>query len=217
MRLRFGDQGADLSAAVEVRSLRFYRAMLGSIGLGEAYRNGFWDCDDLVAAFRIAIRNLGSLDRWRRRPPPRPLPAAAHLWRVPGTAGARRVATSRPLRPRKRPIRALPRRVDDVLVRSLPHPGASLGRPRRTGWSGSARPSNSGPDHLLEIGTGWAGWPHTRRDAAGAGSPPRRSRASSGAAPSGESETRESRIGSPSCSRTTGISAAGTRSSSRSR
>ena len=47
--LRFGDPDADLGATVEVHSPRFYRAMLGSVGLGEAYRDGVWDCDDLVA------------------------------------------------------------------------------------------------------------------------------------------------------------------------
>src|SRR4051794_29224427 len=63
---RFGTP-ADLSVTVEVNSPRFYRSLLGgSVGLGESYRDGLWDCDDLVGLLRIACRNLGSLDRWRR-------------------------------------------------------------------------------------------------------------------------------------------------------
>src|SRR3954453_18566999 len=53
----FCEPGAELSATVHVRSSRFYRALLGgTVGLGEAYRDGVWDCDDLVALLRIAAR-----------------------------------------------------------------------------------------------------------------------------------------------------------------
>src|SRR5829696_10510346 len=66
--LSFGETDAELSATIEIHSARFYRAMLGgSVGLGEAYRDGVWDSDDLVSLIRIACRNLGSLDAWRRR------------------------------------------------------------------------------------------------------------------------------------------------------
>src|SRR5262245_11123015 len=67
-RLAFGPEDAELRATVEIHSPGFYRAMLGgSVGLGEAYRDGVWDCDDLVALARIAARNMSGLDRWRRR------------------------------------------------------------------------------------------------------------------------------------------------------
>src|SRR2546429_2132738 len=82
--LRFGDGDAQLAATVEIRSPRFYRAMLGgSAGLGEAYRDGLWDCDDLVALVRIAARNMGPLDRWRRRLHPVLAPIQRTLWRGP--------------------------------------------------------------------------------------------------------------------------------------
>ena len=55
-RFRFGDPGADQHATVRVNSPRFYRALFGgTIGLGEAYRDGIWDCDDLVAKRRSKV------------------------------------------------------------------------------------------------------------------------------------------------------------------
>ena len=122
----------DLAATVEIHSPRFYRAMLGgSVGLGEAYRDGVWDCDDLVALVRIAVPQPGTA-----RPP-----GAAGCTRCSSPLRADAVARSAqqqaclapphlgPLRPRQRPLRPLSRRVDDVLVGSLPQPG---GDPRRS-------------------------------------------------------------------------------------
>ena len=47
----------------------FYRrlALQGSVGAGESYMDGHWDCDDLVALVRVMARNrpaLESLDGW---------------------------------------------------------------------------------------------------------------------------------------------------------
>ena len=42
-------------------------ALRGSTGLGEAYFEGLWDVDDLVAMLRIATRNLAPFDRLRAR------------------------------------------------------------------------------------------------------------------------------------------------------
>ena len=57
-RFTFGEPGSELSATVEIHSPTFYRSMLGgSIGMGESYRDGVWDTDDLVALNRIACRN----------------------------------------------------------------------------------------------------------------------------------------------------------------
>jgi cyclopropane-fatty-acyl-phospholipid synthase len=44
-RFLFGDPGSDLAIRLEVRSPAFYRSLLGgSVGLGESYRDGHWDC-----------------------------------------------------------------------------------------------------------------------------------------------------------------------------
>src|SRR4051812_20804845 len=80
----FGQPDAELSATVHVHSPRFYRALLGgTVGLGEAYRDGVWDCDGLVALLRIAARNMGPLDRLRRRLHPLLAPLQRTVWRIP--------------------------------------------------------------------------------------------------------------------------------------
>lgn len=57
-----GDQG--LVAHIRVRDPRFYSeiAFGGSIGGGEAYMHGYWDCDDLVAVVRLLLQNRRVLD-----------------------------------------------------------------------------------------------------------------------------------------------------------
>ena len=52
----------------------------------------------------------------------------------------------------------LPRRVDDVLERLVPPPGASLAEAQEARLDRICRALELGPDdHLLEIGTGWGG------------------------------------------------------------
>lgn len=59
----FGTPG-DLDITVRVKDLRFYRALAanGSVGAGEAYIDGLWQCDDLVALVRLLVRNRALLD-----------------------------------------------------------------------------------------------------------------------------------------------------------
>ena len=61
----FGAESADgLAAQITVLDPRFYAeiAFGGSIGAGEAWMHGYWDCDDLVALVRILLRNREVLD-----------------------------------------------------------------------------------------------------------------------------------------------------------
>ena len=53
-----------LHVHANVRSPDFYRqiAMNGSVGAGEAYMDGLWECDDLVALVRLLVRNRDLLD-----------------------------------------------------------------------------------------------------------------------------------------------------------
>jgi len=53
-----------LTAHVIVLSPEFYRqvAMNGSVGAGEAYMDGLWECSDLVALVRLLLRNRDLLD-----------------------------------------------------------------------------------------------------------------------------------------------------------
>ena len=53
-----------LHAHLRIHDPAFYRlaALNGSVGAGEAYMDGLWDCDDLVALVRILVRNRERLD-----------------------------------------------------------------------------------------------------------------------------------------------------------
>jgi cyclopropane-fatty-acyl-phospholipid synthase len=155
---RFGDAAADLAATIKVNSARFYRAVLGgSVGLGEAYRDGLWDCEDLVALIRIACRNLGSLDAWRRRLHPLLVPLEKTLWRVPRNsrdASRRHISAHYDL---GNDLFAL--YLDESMMYScavFPHPDASLAEAQQNRLERICRALELGPDdHLLEIGTGW--------------------------------------------------------------
>jgi len=157
-RFRFGDAAADVVATVKVNSMRFYRSLLsGSIGLGEAYRDCLWDCDDLVALLRIACRNLGSLDRWRRRLHPLLVPLERTLWRVPRNskrASRRHISEHYDL---GNDLFAL--YLDESMMYSsavFPNPDASLAEAQVNHLERICRALELGPeDHLLEIGTGW--------------------------------------------------------------
>jgi cyclopropane-fatty-acyl-phospholipid synthase len=53
-----------LRATLRVHDPAFYRAVAGngSVGAGEAYVDGCWECDDLVALIRMLVRNRDLLD-----------------------------------------------------------------------------------------------------------------------------------------------------------
>ena len=159
-RFGFGEAGADVKASVELHSPRFYRAALGgSIGLGEAYRDGVWDTDDPVALIRIACQNLPALDRWRRRAQPLLAPLQRTIWRVPrNTRGKsrRHISAHYDL---GNDLFAL--FLDESMMYSsawFPHPEASLGEAQEARLERVCRALELGPeDHLLEIGSGWGG------------------------------------------------------------
>lgn len=59
-RLAFGTPTADgLDATVRVHDARFWTELLasGTLGAGEAYRQGWWTADDLTTVVRILVRN----------------------------------------------------------------------------------------------------------------------------------------------------------------
>ncbi len=58
------DATEPLQVNVRVHAPDFYRqvALNGSVGAGEAYMDGHWDCDDLVALVRLLVRNRDLLD-----------------------------------------------------------------------------------------------------------------------------------------------------------
>jgi cyclopropane-fatty-acyl-phospholipid synthase len=60
--------GDALRACVRVHDPAFYGrvALNGSVGAAEAYMDGLWDCDDLVALVRMLVRNRDRLDAMER-------------------------------------------------------------------------------------------------------------------------------------------------------
>ena len=58
------DSSDTLRAQLRVNDPQFYRAVAanGSVGAAEAYMDGYWDCDDLVAVVRMLVRNRDLLD-----------------------------------------------------------------------------------------------------------------------------------------------------------
>jgi cyclopropane-fatty-acyl-phospholipid synthase len=58
----------ELRATLWIRDPEFYRrtALNGSVGAAEAYMDGMWDCDDLVALVQILVRNRDRLDAMER-------------------------------------------------------------------------------------------------------------------------------------------------------
>jgi cyclopropane-fatty-acyl-phospholipid synthase len=59
---------ATLRASLQIHDPAFYRyaALYGSVGAAEAFMDGLWDCDDLVALVRILVRNRDRLDAMER-------------------------------------------------------------------------------------------------------------------------------------------------------
>jgi cyclopropane-fatty-acyl-phospholipid synthase len=155
------DPARPLQATIEVRSLRFYRRLLrGSVGLCEAYMDGEFECDDLVAMTRIAALNVGALDRLRR--------VFAPLL-VPLQRWARFASRNTPSRSRRR-IEAhydlgnelFGLFLDDTMMYScavFEHPQADLREASLAKLERICRRLELSPaDHVLEIGTGWGGF-----------------------------------------------------------
>jgi len=63
-RMTFGNPETGPSAEIRIHSPAFYRqaAFGGSIGVGEAYMDGGWDCDDLTSLIRLLMLNRQTRD-----------------------------------------------------------------------------------------------------------------------------------------------------------
>jgi cyclopropane-fatty-acyl-phospholipid synthase len=88
-----GDAGSPERADVRVNDDAMFWHMLtrGEMGAGEAYMDGAWDADDLVAVIRLFVRNLDHLEletplTWLARVPDR----IRHVLRANNRSGSRR-------------------------------------------------------------------------------------------------------------------------------
>jgi cyclopropane-fatty-acyl-phospholipid synthase len=153
-RHTFGPRDTDLQATVRVHDPAFWRAALGgSLGLGELYASGGWDCDDLVRLVRIGAREMPRLDRLRT-----PLNPIRGLYsRVPRNTrrrARRHIAAHYDLG--NDLFRLF---LDESMTYScalFERPGMTLAEAQRAKLDRICRRLELSPtDHLLEIGTGW--------------------------------------------------------------
>jgi len=161
-RFQFGERAFEHSprAVLRVRSPRFYRSLLrGSVGACEAYLDGLWDCEDLVALTRIAALNVRVLDNLRRVLAPLLIPVQRWgRWLARNTPGRSRaqVAAHYDLGNELFSLFLDPTMMYSCAVFDSPEATleeASLAKLERV----CAKLELSPKDHLLEIGTGWGG------------------------------------------------------------
>jgi cyclopropane-fatty-acyl-phospholipid synthase len=159
-RIAFGPPVADLKATVTVNDPAAWRGPLhGSLGLGEAYVDGAWDTDDLVALIRIAARELRDLDGLRGAVarPRGLLHRIAHA--VP--ASTRSKARENISAHYDLGNELFASFLDERMMYSCAYfaePGASLEQAQLAKLERICERLQLGPEtHLLEIGTGWGG------------------------------------------------------------
>jgi cyclopropane-fatty-acyl-phospholipid synthase len=159
-RRAFGPADAALRAEARINDPRAWTMILrGSAGWGEAYADGLWDADDLLAACRIAAREIPRLDRYRAgvQPLVGPIQRAARLVPLNTRDGARRNITAH----YDLGNELFASFLDERLVYScarFPNPDASLEEAQLAKLDGICRRLELGPgDHLLEVGSGWGG------------------------------------------------------------
>jgi cyclopropane-fatty-acyl-phospholipid synthase len=158
----FGDPHASLVANVRLRDPRFYRlvAQRGSLGGAEAYLDGHWSSDDLVAVVRVLARNqdaLARLDTGLARIA-RPGLRMLHLLRRNTRTGSRRnIAAHYDLGNAFFELF-----LDPTLTYSsgvFERPDATLEEAQLAKYERALAAIRVGPgDHVLEIGSGWGGF-----------------------------------------------------------
>ena len=163
-RYHFGElaKHAELSATIEVIDSSFYGdiAFAGSIGAGEAYMRGAWQCEDLVSLVRILLRNREVLDGMEKGTARLTLATQRFLhWINRNTReGARRnIASHYDL---GNEFFAL--WLDESMMYSsamFENPQQSLADAQRHRLDVVCEKLDLGPDdHVMEIGTGWGGF-----------------------------------------------------------
>ena len=160
---RFGAaEDSDLRARISVVDPRFYSeiAFGGSIGGGEAYMHGFWQCDDLVALVRLLLRNRHVLDGMESGAArfTAPLQKLFHWINRNTHEGARRnIAAHYDL---GNEFFAL--WLDETMMYSsaiFERPGMSLHEAQQNRLRHICEKLQLAPgDHVVEIGTGWGGF-----------------------------------------------------------
>jgi cyclopropane-fatty-acyl-phospholipid synthase len=155
------DGGETICATVTVNDPRFYGdiAFGGSIGAGESWMQGTWDCDELVNLIRIMARNRDLLDDMERGLArlSRPLQKIFHWVNRNTRRGAERnIAAHYDLGNEFFQLW-----LDESLMYScaiFEHDNATLSEAQETRLERVCQRLDLQPsDHLVEIGSGWGG------------------------------------------------------------
>jgi len=155
-------QGHLLQATIMIHDLRTYAdvALRGTIGVAEAYRWGWWTCDDLTTLVRIFVLNREVLDGMEGGLAmlTKPLLKALHRLNRNTKAGSRKnIAAHYDLG--NDFFRLM---LDETMMYSCAYferPDATLAEASRAKNDRICRKLQLLPsDHLLEIGTGWGGF-----------------------------------------------------------
>ncbi len=147
---------------IEVRDPAFWAAVAfgGSVGAGEAYMDGLWDCDDLTGLTRLLLRNRAVLDGMEQGLArlSAPLRGLLHRMNRNTRAGSRRnIAAHYDLGNDFYRLW-----LDETLMYSsavFERPGMSLRDASTAKLARICRKLDLQPgDHVLEIGSGWGGF-----------------------------------------------------------
>lgn len=163
-RFQFGRFTSDCrrEASVIVHNPRVYAdiALEGTVGAGEAYGRGWWDCDDLTALVRIFVENRTLLDSMEAGIArlSQPLRKANHWLNRNTKAGSRKnIAAHYDLG--NQFFRLM---LDETMMYSCAYferPDATLAEASRAKNDRICRKLQlAASDHLLEIGSGWGGF-----------------------------------------------------------
>jgi cyclopropane-fatty-acyl-phospholipid synthase len=163
-RFQFGRITPDcqLEATVTIHEPRVYAdiALEGTVGAGDAYSRGWWNCDNLTALVRIFVLNRTLLDEMEGGLAlvSKPLLKAAHwLHRNTKTGSRKNIAAHYDLG--NEFFRLM---LDDTMMYSCAYfeqPGAPLAEASRAKNDRICRKLKLvTSDHLLEIGSGWGGF-----------------------------------------------------------
>ncbi|MBA5867993.1 MAG: methyltransferase domain-containing protein [Nitrospira sp. CR1.3] len=151
-----------LQATVTIYDLRTYVdvALGGTVGVGDAYRRGFWSCDDLTTLVRIFVLNRELLDGLEKGTASamKPLLKILHRLNRNTKSGSRKnIAAHYDLG--NDFFRLM---LDETMMYSCAYferPDATLAEASRAKNDRICRKLElTAQDHLLEIGTGWGGF-----------------------------------------------------------
>ena len=157
---QFGDHGRPLQLTVHAPAFWPAVAFGGSVGAGESYMDGDWDCDDLTGLMRLLLRNRAVLDGMEvgLARLSAPLRALLHRRNRNTRAGSsRNIAAHYDLGNDFYRLW-----LDETMMYScavFERPGMSLFEASTAKLDRICRKLDLQPgDHVLEIGTGWAGF-----------------------------------------------------------